>query len=53
MHYIVEDWLAESVRFMPFVDTADVLTIAPLLFAIGIGLAVISSLVTLSRYTKV
>lgn len=53
VHYIVEDWLAESVRFMPFVDTADVLTIAPLLFAIGIGLAVISSLVTLSRYTKV
>jgi len=53
VHYIVEDWLAESVRFMPFVDTGDVLTIAPLLFAIGIGLAVISSLVTLSRYTKV
>lgn len=53
VHYIVEDWLAESVRFMPFVDTADVLTIAPILVAIGIGLAVISSLVTLSRYTKV
>src|SRR5690606_4415224 len=53
VHYIVEDWLAESVRFMPFVDTSDVFTIAPVLVAIGIGLAVISSLVTLSRYTKV
>lgn len=53
VHYIVEDWLAESVRFMPFVDTSDVLTVAPILLAIGIGLAVVSSLVTLSRYTKV
>lgn len=53
VHYIIERWLAESVVFMPFVDTGDVLTIAPILLAIGIGLAVISSLVTLSRYTKV
>jgi cell division transport system permease protein len=53
VHYIVESWLAESVRFMPFVDTGDVLAVAPVLVAIGIGLAVISSLVTLSRYTKV
>lgn len=53
VHYIVESWLAESVRFMPFVDTGDVLALAPVLVAIGIGLAVISSLVTLSRYTKV
>ncbi|GAB2978180.1 MAG TPA: permease-like cell division protein FtsX [Actinotalea caeni] len=53
VHYIVEEWLAESVRFMPFVDTSDVWTVAPILVAIGIGLAVVSSLVTLSRYTKV
>ena len=34
-------------------STADVLTIAPALIAVAILLAGISSLVTLSRYTKV
>ena len=53
VRYLVEDWLAESVRWVNFVDTTDVLTVAPVLIAIGIGLAGISSLVTLSRYTKV
>ncbi|MBK5248477.1 MAG: ABC transporter permease [Actinomycetales bacterium] len=53
VRYLVEDWLAESVRWVNFVDTTDVLTVAPILIAIGIGLAGISSLVTLSRYTKV
>ncbi|MFV0253093.1 MAG: permease-like cell division protein FtsX [Beutenbergiaceae bacterium] len=53
VHYIITEWLAKSVRFVPFVDTGDVLAIAPILIGIGIGLAIISSLVTLSRYTKV
>lgn len=53
VHYIIEEWLAASVRFVPFVNTGDVMAIAPVLIAIGIGLALISSLVTLSRYTKV
>lgn len=53
VHYIISEWLAKSVQFVPFVDTGDVLTISPILLGIGIGLAVISSLVTLGRYTKV
>lgn len=53
VRYLVEDWLAESVRWVNFVDTSDVLAVAPVLLVIGIGLAGISSLVTLSRYTRV
>jgi cell division transport system permease protein len=53
VHYFIEEWLAQSVRFMPFVGTGEVMAIAPVLIAIGLVLAVISSLVTLGRYTKV
>jgi cell division transport system permease protein len=35
------------------VDASDVWAIAPILVAVAIGLAAVSSLVTLSRYTKV
>jgi len=51
--YLVDDWLGESAGWIPYVSTADVLTIAPALIAVAILLAGISSLVTLSRYTKV
>lgn len=51
--YLVDDWLGESVSWIPYVSTADVLTIAPILIVVAILLAGISSLVTLSRYTKV
>ncbi|SED74627.1 permease-like cell division protein FtsX [Ruania alba] len=50
---VIENWLAGSVRWVNFVSTSDVLVVAPLLVAIGIVLAAISSLVSLSRYTKV
>ena len=53
VRYIIEDWLAGSVRWVNFVSTSDVLLIAPILVGIGIVLAAISSLVSLSRYTKV
>lgn len=53
VEYLVSDWLSESVNWIPYVDTADVLAIAPILIVIAILLAAISSLVTLSRYTKV
>ncbi len=53
VEYLVSDWLSESVSWIPYVDTADVLTVAPILIIIAILLATISSLVTLSRYTKV
>ena len=53
MRYLVEDWLAQSVQFIPYVGTDEVWLIAPLLVAVAIALAAISSVVTLSRYTKV
>ena len=53
VRYLVEDWLAQSVSFIQYVGTEDVWTIAPILVVVAIGLAAISSVVTLSRYTKV
>lgn len=51
--YLVEDWLAGSIRFISFIDADAVWTVAPLLVVVAIGLAAISSVVTLGRYTKV
>lgn len=53
MRYLVEDWLAGSLEFIPWVGAESVWTLAPLLVAVAIVLAAISSVVTLSRYTKV
>lgn len=54
VRYGVEDWLSSSVGFVTdYVTTAEVWLIAPILAAIGIAIAAISSLVSLSRYTKV
>jgi cell division transport system permease protein len=51
--YLVTDWLGSSITWIPYVTTADVVTLAPFLVAVAIALAAVSSLVTLSRYTKV
>lgn len=53
VQYLVTDWLGSSVGWIPYVSTSDVMTVAPFLVAAAILLAAISSLVTLSRYTKV
>jgi len=53
VEYLVTDWLGASVTWIPYVSTADVMTVAPALIGVAILLAAISSLVTLSRYTKV
>jgi cell division transport system permease protein len=53
VRYLVEDWLAGSTPWVQFVDTGDVLTVAPFLVLAAILLAGISSIVTLGRYTKV
>jgi len=53
VRYLVEDWLQGSLQWANLVTTDDVLLIAPWLVLISIGLAAISSLVTLSRYTRV
>ncbi len=51
--YLVEDWLAGSIQFVSFIEADAVWLVAPALVAVAIGLAAISSVVTLSRYTKV
>lgn len=53
VRYLVEDWLANSLQWANLVTTADVLAIAPWLVLIAIALAAFSSLVALSRYTRV
>lgn len=53
VRYIIEDWLGQSVEFIPYVTTSDVWAIAPVLIIVAFLLAAISSIVTLSRYTKV
>lgn len=53
MNYLIEGWLATEFQWVQFVQTGDVLLIAPLLVAAAILLAGISSLVSLSRYTRV
>ncbi len=53
IRYLVQDWLAESVQWIDYIGTDAVWAVAPVLVAIAICLAAISSVVTLSRYTKV
>jgi len=53
VRYFVTDWLGSSVTFVDYIDTSNVWSIAPYLVAVAIVLATISSVVTLSRYTKV
>jgi cell division transport system permease protein len=53
IRYLVQDWLAESVQWIDYIGTDALWAIAPVLLAIAICLAAISSVVTLSRYTKV
>jgi cell division transport system permease protein len=53
VRYLVQDWLATSVSFIDYIGTDEVWLIAPALLAVAIALAAVSSLVTLSRYTKV
>lgn len=53
VHYGVQGWLAEAIQWVRFVTVDDVWRVAPWLALAGIALAVISSLFSLSRYTKV
>lgn len=50
--YFVADFLATSLAFTSFVGFEDALRIAPYLIGIGIGLAVLSSAVSIRRYLK-
>lgn len=54
VRYGVEDWLASSLPFMgDYIGTEDVWVLAPILVGVGIVIAAVSSVVSLSRYTKV
>ena len=53
VRYLVQDWLAESVQWIDYIGTDAVWVVAPVLVVVAIGLAAISSVVTLSRYTRV
>lgn len=51
--YLIEDWLSSTSTFIDYISVSDVWVIAPFLVIGGILLAAISSIVTLSRYTKI
>jgi len=50
---LITDWLQQSVNWIAYVGTSDVMLIAPALVGISVILAAISSGLTLSRYTRV
>ena len=52
VHYLVEDWLSSQFNTVDYVSASDVLSIAPLMFLIAVGLSAIASLVTLGKYTS-
>ena len=52
VRYLVEDWLRQSVTFVNYIGARDVLTVAPWLLVVAVGLAVVASLATLGRYTR-
>jgi cell division transport system permease protein len=53
VHYGVEGWLTQTLPLFSYIGTSEVLVVAPFLFAAGIVLAGVSSILTLGRYLKV
>lgn len=53
VEYLVQDWLAGEFTWVKFVDTPDVLAVAPFLVAAAILIAALSSVFSLGRYTRV
>lgn len=53
VNYMVEDWLKDSVTFVDYIGTEDVWLVAPWLILVAVGLAVVASVATLGRYTRV
>jgi cell division transport system permease protein len=52
-HFEIQGRLAHSLRFINYVDTGDAVMIVPWLFAIGLGIAGVSSFLALLRYLRV
>jgi cell division transport system permease protein len=53
VRFLISDWLQRSVDWVNYIGVSDVWQIAPLLGLIALVLAVASSVITLSRYTRV
>lgn len=53
VHYFVQGFLAVDLRILNYITESEVWVVAPVLFAVGIVLAGVSSLLSLSRYLKV
>lgn len=53
VRYLITDWLEEALGWISMVSTHDVWMVAPLLLAIAAVLAVLSSVITINKYTKV
>ncbi len=53
VHFGVTGFLAPLLPFFRFITTRDVLSVAPLLFATGLAMAILASFFTLRRYLRV
>lgn len=53
VHYGVQGWLTTTLPLFNWITTREVLLVAPVLFGIGVLLAGVSSVLTLSRYLRV
>ncbi len=53
VHYGVQGWLTTTLPLFNWISTREVLLVTPVLFGIGVVLAGVSSVLTLSRYLKV
>lgn len=52
VRYVVGDWLQASLSWIPYVNEADVMAVAPYLVGIAVALAGAASLATLGKYTR-
>jgi cell division transport system permease protein len=52
VHFFVQGYLAEALPTTVFVTTADAFAAMPILFATGIGLAVVASYISITRYLR-
>lgn len=52
VRYMIDDWLRGSVTWVNYIGASDVLSVAPWLLVIAVGLAAVASVVTLGRYTR-
>ncbi|GAB4083911.1 permease-like cell division protein FtsX [Myceligenerans cantabricum] len=53
VRFLVTDWLERSVDWVAYVDSGDVIALAPFLVLVAVALAAVSSVVTLNRYARI